>query len=92
MNDRLSDDLVISFTKAAMAPLECVAEFSDAGNRYGFAVYFEHRERVVVRDLLAREMRDPKTLVARLIAVRSKLLAEGEKLNNWQGIPPQADC
>lgn len=75
-----------------MAPLECVAEFSDAGNRYGFAVYFEHRERVVVRDLLTRQMEKPQELERYLMHVRSQLLSEGEKLNDWQGIPPQADC
>ncbi|ACO74974.1 hypothetical protein LHK_01990 [Laribacter hongkongensis HLHK9] len=91
MKTRLSDDLVILFTKAAMAPLDCDAEFDDYGNRYKFIIHCKHRE-IRASNLLAREMRDPKTLVARLIAVRSKLLAEGEKLNDWQGIPPQADC
>ena len=92
MKIRLSNEQVREYTKAAMAPLRCVAELCDAGNRYGFAVYFEHRERVVVRDLLTRQMEKPQELERYLMHVRSQLLSEGEKLNDWQGIPPQADC
>lgn len=92
MKNQLSDDLVVAFTKQAMAPFDCVAEFSDFGNRFGFAVYFEHRDRVVVSDLLAKEMRDPKTLENRLMMVRNKFIADGEKLNDWQGIPALTDC
>lgn len=92
VKSRLSDDLVMAFTKQAMAPFDCVAEFDDFGNRFGFAVYFEHRDRVVVSGLLARDMRDPKELESRLTEVRNMLINDGEKLNNWQGIPDLTDC
>lgn len=92
VKDRLSDDLVVAFTKQAMAPFDCVAEFGDFGNRFGFAVYFEHRDRVVVSDLLARDMRDPEVLESRLMMVRNQLIDDGEKLNSWQGIPDLTDC
>ena len=72
--------------REALAPLDCVCDFKDHSNIFGFAVYFEDEDRIVVEDV-RRKMEDPKTLSERLHALRAQLKSEGKVLNEWQGIP-----
>ena len=83
---RLSHEDMIRYTKEALAPLDCVCEFKDHSNQFGFAIYFDHRDRIVIEDV-TRKMANPATLSARLHSLRSRLKDEGEVLNEWQGIP-----
>lgn len=93
MPTKLTEEQVITFTQQAMTPLECVAEFHNYGEQFGFAVYFpDARKRRVFEGFSANTARNPDELNKALTNARSELQKDGEKLNDWAGVPSLTDC
>jgi peptide methionine sulfoxide reductase MsrA len=82
--DKVTDAQLFKTTAAAMAPYRCVAEFSDYGARYGFAVYYgdEDHERQVF-EYPRREVRRARDLIVALNDARQRMSAIGVNFQPW---------
>lgn len=85
MKGILTDSEISEATIAAMAPHRCVPEFDDYGNQFGFAVYVEGRDRVVIDGFITRDIRKPARLQAVLLQARGDLERSGIQFDPWQG-------
>lgn len=86
MKTKLSKQQIIYFVRQAVAPYDCEPKFTDYGIWFCVSVYFYHRERIILNDFIKEDIRNPKILERRLMAVRTKLKCEGDCLNHWRGI------
>ncbi|MBF5008725.1 hypothetical protein [Burkholderia pseudomultivorans] len=82
--DRLTDGQLCKTTAVAMTPYRCVAEISDYGARFGFAVYYgdEDHERQVF-EFTRREVRRARDLIDALNDARNRMSAIGVNFQPW---------
>ena len=84
MTEYLSTNDAALITEAAFAPLRCVAERHDYGNRLNFRVFDQNGEPVLtVEDLVKSQFADMNRLIDVLSSARQNLTERGYALLPW---------
>lgn len=83
---RLSNDQIVTYTKRAMLPYECVTKFGPYEQKFNFAVVASNVTSRV-EDISVESIRQSEDLERILVAQRTWLeTAHGLKFDSWEGI------